>query len=304
MLRNTIIADEGMKLIVPDYKSIEDRTRPWLAGDQKKIEEYKKIDQGIGHDMYKVTYARTFGIEVEEVTKYQRSLGKILALAFGYQGGVGAFIKFATSYNLNLQEIVDIIEIPEPYYSQAEEWYYKSGSDLDCETFIAIDGIKRMWREDNPATVQYWYDVENAAKLALQGYRSRVGVCTFDSKKNWLRIKLPSGRYISYAKAKLYDNQIMYWHKDKMVDTYGGKLVENITQAVARDVLTYGMFQAEKYGYKLILTVHDELVAEVPNTKEYTLEQLCKYVSTLPDWAYGLPMPADGFEGYRYKKDD
>ena len=304
MLRNTIIADEGKKLIVPDYKSIEDRTRPWLAGDYKKINEYKKIDEGIGQDMYKCTYANTFGINPEDVTKYQRSLGKILALAFGYQGGVGAFIKFATSYNLNLQEIADKIEIPEPLYSQAEEWYYKSESDMDIDIFIAIDGIKRLWRENNPVTVQYWYDIENAAKSALKGYNSYVGNCIFDTKKNWLRIKLPSGRYICYAKSQLIDNKICYWHKDKMVDTYGGKLVENITQAVARDVLTYGMFQAEKHGYKLILTVHDELVAETPDTPEYTLEKLCKIVSILPDWAYGLPMPADGFEGYRYKKDD
>lgn len=304
MLRNTIVSDKGKKLIVPDYKSIEDRTRPWLARDFKKVDEYKKIDKGIGQDMYKRTYASTFGIDPEDVTKYQRSLGKILALSFGYAGGVGAFVRFATDYNLNLQEIVDKIEIPEHLYYQAENWYYKSGSDMDIDIFIAIDGIKRLWRESNPATVQYWYDVENAAKSALNGFSSHVGACKFDAKKSWLRIKLPSGRYLSYAKCKLVDNQIEYWHKDKMVPTYGGKLVENITQAVARDVLTYGMFQAEKYGYKLILTVHDELVAETPDTPKYTLEKLCKIVSILPDWAYGLPMPADGFEGYRYKKDD
>jgi DNA polymerase len=131
----------------------------------------------------------------------------------------------------------------------------------------------------------------------------------FDMKDGWLRIKLPSGRYLSYPNATIEDGRItfdgtnQYTRKWERVETYGGKLVENIVQAVARDVFMTGMVGAEKLGYEVCIRVHDELITEVPDTDEYSVGQLAGAMSTNPSWAVGLPLAAAGFETYRYKKD-
>jgi DNA polymerase len=128
-------------------------------------------------------------------------------------------------------------------------------------------------------------------------------------KDGWLRIRLPSGRYLSYPKAEIDDGRItfdgtnQFTRKWERVETYGGKLVENIVQAVARDVFMTGMVGAEKLDYGVCIRVHDELITEVPDTADYSVEQLAWVMSTNPSWAVGLPLAAAGFETYRYKKD-
>ena len=310
MLRGAIISAKGKKLVVPDYASIEGRVLMWLAQEKEALKKYINFDKGIGFDAYVNTYADTFKINPKDVTKDQRQIGKPLSLAFGYQGGVGAFLTFAKSYNINVQKVASMVSLPPDIIEQAEWLYHKlkewgKPAPLDIHTFTAIDGMKRLWRNDHPHVVQYWKDVEEAAKNAILGYPSYVNNCYFDMKKRWLRIRLPSGRYLQYPNAKVIDDKIQYWHYKYGVDhTYGGPLVENITQAGARDILVFGIFEAEKYGYELVFTVHDELVTEVPDTKEYSLQHLLTILNLLPDWAYGLPLPADGFEGCRYKKED
>jgi DNA polymerase len=125
----------------------------------------------------------------------------------------------------------------------------------------------------------------------------------------WLRIKLPSGRYLCYPNAGIsegsivYDGVNQYTKKWEVIETYGGKLVENVVQAVARDVLASGMFKAEEAGYAVCLHVHDELITETPDDPAYNPDGLAALMSAIPSWSMGLPLAAAGFETHRYKKD-
>jgi len=314
MVRGLIIAPEGKKLVVSDYSSIEGRVLAWLAGEQKVLKAYEDVDKGIGYDMYKLTYAKVFGVTPESVTSEQRQIGKPINLAFGYAGGFGAFDKFAKSYNMNLDDIASKITLPGNIYAQAEKYYnylLETKPPEYCKnTFIMIDGIKRLWRDANPNITQLWSDVQNAVISAVNGHKAIAGMCIFDKKKSWLRIRLPSGRYLCYPNIKHRDRNLYYFGKREKskgygeISSYGGKFVENITQAVARDLLAFGMFNATKYGYEIILHVHDEIVAETPDTQRFTHEKLSRYMSILPKWAKGLPLSAAGFEAYRYRKED
>ena len=175
--------------------------------------------------------------------------------------------------------------------------------------FIACDGIKRLWRNQNQNIVNLWYELENSFwaaannKLAASGTYYRV-----DRQKSWVRIQLPSGRYMCYPGARVEEGTLKYLGMNQytrkwcLLNTYGGKLAENVTQAVSRDILANGMVMAENAGYEVILTVHDEILTEVPDTDDYTVNELCKLMCQLPAWATGLPMAAEGFEAMRYRK--
>jgi len=314
-IRGLIIPSKGNKLVVSDYSSIEGRVLAWLAGEEWKIKAYEKIDKGEGFDMYELTYANTFNVNPSTVTKEQRSLGKILELALGYQGGAGAFAKFAKNFNIDLQDIVTQVDIPARVMSEAENFFgfaVKNNmvGDLTYEEFTTCDSIKRIWREKNSNIVQMWSDLHNTVKLSIQCRQNNIaGYCTINHENNYLRIKLPSGRYLCYPLVCIDEKQnIRYFGKDQysrkwaMLYTYGGKLAENITQAVARDILVYGMFNAEKKGYKIVLTVHDELITDVPDKIDFSHEDLSRCISVLPKWTHGLPLSAEGFECYRYQK--
>jgi DNA polymerase len=159
--------------------------------------------------------------------------------------------------------------------------------------------------------VKLWHGVERAAKEAIRNPDERTfyGELEFDMKDGWLRVKLPSDRYLSYPKAEIDDGRItfdgtnQYTRKWERVETYGGKLVENIVQAVARDVFMTGMVGAEKHGYEVCIRVHDELITEVPDTDGYTVAELSSIMATKPSWAVGLPLAAAGYETLRYRKD-
>ncbi|MDR5611407.1 MAG: DNA polymerase I, partial [Arsenophonus sp.] len=127
--------------------------------------------------------------------------------------------------------------------------------------------------------------------------------------KGWLRICLPSGRSLCYPSARIENGQITYMgtnpysRKWERLKTYGGKITENICQAAARDVLAYSMPRIEKAGYAIVLTVHDEIISEAPDTPQFSAEGLSKLLSLNPDWAFNLPLSAAGFETYRYRKE-
>lgn len=173
------------------------------------------------------------------------------------------------------------------------------------------DAVKRMWRQANPAIVTFWSDLEDCDRASIysEGGRYPAGhFCEFDKKGSWIRIRLPSGRYLCYAGAKIIDNEIRYLglntytRKWGTLSTYGGKLAENVTQAVSRDVLANGALLCEALGYHIVLSIHDELLTEVLDTNKFTHEELSKIISTVPPWAIGLPLAAEGFESYRYRK--
>ncbi len=286
-VRGCLIAPAGRKLVIADLSNIEGRVLAWLAGEDWKIEAFYDFDRGVGHDLYVVAYAKGFNVDPEEVVENKktgdgsmRQYGKTMELACGYQGGVGAFRTMG-------------------------------GPAVEAMTDEEIQPLVSAWRKAHPNVVQLWYGVERAAKAAIRNPDEITfyDKLQFDMKDDWLRIKLPSGRYLSYRNAKVEGGRItfeginQFTKKWERIDTYGGKLVENIVQAVARDVFMTGMVGAEEHGYEVCIRVHDELITETPDTPEYSVAQLASIMATNPSWAVGLPLAAAGFETHRYKKD-
>jgi DNA polymerase len=175
-----------------------------------------------------------------------------------------------------------------------------------------INDLVAAWRKAHPRTKAFWYDCERAAKDAIRTPNKTfvAGKLKFRFDGSWLRMMLPSGRYLCYPNAGLneagslyYEGINQYTRKWERLDTYGGKLVENATQAAARDVLAYGMRKAEEAGYSIVLHVHDELITEVPDDPAFTHEGLAAIMAHGPQWSVGLPLAAAGYETTRYRKD-
>lgn len=322
-IRGAIIAPPGKKLVVADLSNIEGRVLAWLAGEQWKLEAFAAYDRGEGPDLYKVTAGRILGKPADQVTKLERQqVGKVAELALGYEGGVGAFITFATAYAIDLdqlagiaRETLDASVIDES--ARAWDWTRQQKRNtfgLSEETWIGIDGIKRAWRQAHPATTALWRDLADAARDALREPGQIFGCgrhLRVVRTAGWLRVILPSERSLCYPAPAMDDagklsymgvNQ--YSRRWERLSTYGGKLVENATQAVARDVLAAGMQLAETAGFKICLSVHDELITEAVDDAEFQVSTLAAAMSTNPSWSLGLPLSAAGFEAYRYKKGD
>ena len=264
------------------------RVLAWLSDEDWKIKAFRDFDEGIGHDIYVLTYARSFRIKPEVVIANKktgdggmRQLGKIMELALGFGGSKGAFAVMAAVYGVDLPE------------SQ-------------------VVRLVKAWRAAHPKIVAFWYGIEQAAKDV---YRERCAVAVvndirLDMVRGWLRIRLPSGRYLSYRNFGVdeegdlrYDGVNQYTRKWEALNIYGGKFAENITQAVARDILAYGMKRAEEKGFEICLHVHDELITEVPIDSDLTADVLSQRMSVNPSWSLGLPLAAAGYEAMRYRKE-
>ncbi|WP_242425317.1 DNA polymerase [Xenorhabdus bovienii] len=317
-VRGVIIAPAGKKLVVSDLSNIEGRMLAWLAGELWKLQAFRDNDAGIGADLYKLAYARAFNIEPDEVTKDQRQIGKVMELGLGYGGGVAAFVTFALTYGLDLDELATaaLPSIPANVQREAMSWYKKSVEQnqtygLSEKVFITCDSLKRMWRNAHTATVPFWYELEEAVKRAINSPNTTIPCRKLRVRRDgaWLRVVLPSGRAVCYPSPRLDGGQISYMgtnpysRKWQRLKTYGGKLVENVTQAAARDVLAGNMPLIEEAGYAIVLTVHDEVLTEAPDTPNYSHEHLSTLLATNPDWALDLPLNAGGFESYRYRKE-
>ena len=287
-VRGALVASRGKKLSIADLSNIEGRVLAWLADEQWKIEAFKLYDRGEGPDLYKVTAGRILDKDPFDVVKLERqNQGKVPELAGGFGGGLGA--------------------------------YRKMGGDVfNAMDDDAIMEIVQAWRKAHPATKKLWYDVEGAVRSAVrapdESFEVR-GLLRIDSAKgpdsvDYVRIRLPSGRYLCYRNMHIddggklvYEGINQYTRKWELLETYYGKLVENIVQAVARDVFMTGMRKAEEAGYSVVLRVHDELVCEVPDEPAFTHEALADMMSDNPSWSIGLPLSAAGFEAYRYRKE-
>ncbi|MDP3939790.1 MAG: DNA polymerase [Deltaproteobacteria bacterium] len=292
-LRGMLTAGPGKHLIAGDFANIEGRGIAWLAGEQWKLNAFQAHDNGVGSGIYELAYGRAFGVDPAEVTSEQRQVGKVMELALGYQGGVGAFQMMAKGYN---------VAVPD---AQAEEF-------------------KLRWREVHPAVVNYWYALEAAAIDAVlhPGVVTTAGPAEcevkFRVKGSFLWCKLPSGRNLCYPYPKMkpretpwgeMKDQIHYMTVDgqsnKWVEThtYGGKLSENITQAISRDILAHAMNELEKRHYDIVLHVHDEVVVEVPeDAKPSTMENVARIMELVPEWAFGFPIKVKAWRGVRYRK--
>ena len=280
-MRGALMAAEDKKLIASDLSNIEGRVLAWLAGEQWKLDAFAR-----GDDLYILGYSASFGVPVAEVEADEaaggvmRLIGKIQELALGFQGAVGAFSKMAAVYGLDLPEkrVLEIV---------------------------------RAWRKANAKIVQFWADLEDAAVKATlsPGRRIECGRLVFQRDGAWLRMRLPSGRVVCYPSPQVSDEGKLsymginqYTRKWERIRTYGGKIGENATQATARDVVADRMAEADARGYKVLLSVHDELVTETQDSGQWNHKTLSAILSANPPWADGLPLAAEGWEAQRYRK--
>ena len=282
-LRGLLQAAPGHDLMTLDFTSIEARVLAWLAGDEKVLNVFR--GDGL---VYELAASGIYNVPMAEVTKQQRLIGKISTLALGYGGGKVAFKNMAKNYGVSIAE------------SKAEE-------------------IKVAWRKDNPKTVQYWTDLETAAIDAVQkpGRKFSVGKVIFMKAGSFLWCRLPSGRSLCYPYPVIKDKETpwgemrpalhfkgvdsMSGYKWTELDTYGGKLAENITQAVARDILAEAVVRVHKTEMPIVMHVHDEIVVEVPEGTG-DLKMFEMIMTESPNWAYGLPIAGEGWIGKRYRK--
>jgi DNA polymerase len=276
-LRGMIVASPGNRLICADFSSIEARVLAWMADHGRVVMSF--VD---GKDIYRTTAAEMYSTPYSEITDEQRFLGKVATLALGYQGGVRAFTKMAEAY----------------------------GAFIDQELALRI---RDYWREANKPIVNLWAEFERSAKRSLwtDGLeKTKVG--PFKVHKSELLFRLPSDRVLVWQNPRLEINekgweQLRYDGTDPRTrkwttrDTYGGDLVQSVTQAIARDLLAEAVLRLEKAGYPVVMHIHDEIIADVPKGFG-SLKEFIKIMCELPTWAKGLPMKADGFETQRYKK--
>lgn len=317
-LRGCIMAPAGKKLVVSDLSNIEGRKLAWLAGEAWKLDAYRRYDEGTGPDLYKLAYARAFNISHEDVTKYQRQIGKVMELGLGFGGGVAAFLTFALVYGLDLEELATaaLPNIPRDVQREAKSWYdesvkRKATYGLTERVFIACDSLKRLWRRAHPETCDFWFQLERTVRAAIATPKKTLycGYMKVRRDGAWLRIQLPSGRALCYPSPSIEKGNITYMginsysRKWQRLKTYGGKLVENVTQAAARDVLAGNMPLIENAGYSIVLTVHDEVICEAPDSDNYTDAALSSLLSTNPTWAPDIPLNAGGFEALHYRKE-
>ncbi len=280
LIRTAFVAEEGSRFIVADFSAIEARVLAWLADEKWRINVFAN-----GGDIYCASASSMFHVPVEKhgVNKELRAKGKVAELACGYGGGVGA-LKAMGADKMGL-------------------------SDADME------GIIKKWRKANPKINNLWYAVENCATYAVRNKTfktCRKGV-TFECVDDYLFVYLPSGRKISYFKPKLvkdsngretltYEGTTQTNNGWAVQRTWGGKIVENIVQAIARDCLATAMLNLNHFGYKIVMHVHDEVILEVPEG-EGSLEHVLKIMSHSSKWASDLKLNAEGYETAYYKKD-
>jgi len=318
-IRGCIVAPPGKKLCIADLSNIEGRSLAWLAGEDWKLKAFADFDAGVGEDLYKVAYGRSFNIDPKDAVGQKRQIGKVMELGLGYEGGVAAFLTFAAVYQMDLDELADAVHRTASKDALARaygmwEWAQRKRRTLGLSSsvYVACEVLKHAWREAHPATTSLWHDVGDTVRQAIRnpGVRFTVRSLVIQRDGAWLRIRLPSGRVLCYLHPQVEDgDQITYMgvnqytRKWARIKTYGGKLVENITQAFARDVLAYNMDTIERAGYEIVLSVHDELLTETPDVEDYSHQELAVLMSCAPHWALGLPLAAAGFETTRYRKD-
>jgi len=275
LIRTAFIPKPGMKFIVCDYSAIEMRLAAFYAGEQWVIDTFAR-----GGDIYCETASQMFGVPVEKhgINGHLRQRGKQASLSCSYGGSTGALIAMGAVKNgMKEEELQPLVD---------------------------------AWRTANPNIVQFWYDLDKAAKKVIKEKTSvKTHGLTFFYKSGFMFIELPSKRRLAYAKPKIGENRfgsesITYMgigttKKWERLETFGGKLVENCIQAIARDILCYAMKTLSHCS--VVASVHDELIIECP--KDMTVEYISEKMSEVPSWAEGLILRADGYECDFYKKD-
>jgi DNA polymerase len=320
-LRGMFVAGKGRKLVISDYANIEGRYMAWVAGEDWKLKAFADFDAGVGPDLYKVAYGRAFNIDPAAIgdNDFRRQIGKVMELALQYYGGVGAFCAMVDTYGIDLDALADAAwpTIPPGILARAREAYARAIKrrrtyGLSERVYLVCQSLVLLWRDAHPAIVQFWKELDYAFKSAVraEGLKFQAGRCEIDRWKNWVRIRLPSGRYLCYpgSRIDLSDNQLRfmgvspYTKQWCRIGTYNGKLAENICQAGCADMMMDGVLAAETAGYNPVLTVHDEALTEPPDDTAHNAVHLSEVLVSASAWAVGMPIAAKGFETKRYRK--
>lgn len=287
LIRTAFIPSEGNHFVVSDFSAIEARVIAWLAGEEWRMEVFKTHGK-----IYEASASQMFGVPINTIAKgeenyHLRAKGKVAELALGYQGSVGALTAMgAADMGLTDEEMKDIVD---------------------------------RWRKSSKRIVELWYALENASVEVIESGKSQTVKCVTLAREfdliygqDFLTITLPSGRKLFYPKPHLKENQFgqMQMHymginqtskKWEVIPTYGGKLTENIVQAIARDCLTETLLRIKNKGWPIVFHVHDEVILDVPKSVE--LEEVIKTMTEEISWAKGLILNAAGFTGSYYMKD-
>ena len=288
LIRTSFVAAPGNKLVDADFSSIEARIISWLAQESWRLEVFRTHGK-----IYEASASQMFGVPIDKIKKGNpeyalRQRGKVAELALGYQGSTGALVTMgALKMGIPEEDLPDIVS---------------------------------RWREANQRIVELWYKVENAAVSTIktgrqEGVNNLIFSREFDlaNDLDFMTITLPSGRKLYYAHPELGVNQ---WDRPSInylgvnqttkqwtrLETYGGKLVENIVQAIARDCLAVAIERLEATGFPVVFHVHDEVVIDCPESQA-NLDKVVELMTTPIPWALGLPLNADGWVGDFFKKD-
>lgn len=291
LIRTAFIAPLGSMLSVADFSAIEARVIAWLASEEWRLDVFSTHGR-----IYEASAASMFNVDIKEITKGStlRQKGKIAELALGYQGGIGALKQMgADRMGLSDSELQDIV---------------------------------KRWRRSSPAIVKLWQSLETGAKRAIRQRGTRFSICagkiTFQADRRFLTIQLPSKRKLYYQEPRIVKKTVTRRGKDPFtadsitymgldqdtkkwgrIDTYGGKLAENVTQAIARDLLAVSLLRLDREGFDLTMHVHDECVAEVVDNPHEELKKMCDIMKKPPVWAKDLPLDAEGYVTPFYRKD-
>lgn len=290
LIRTAFVAPESKVLIDADFSAIEARVISWLAGEEWRLEVFRTHGK-----IYEASASQMFGVPIEKIKKgnpeYElRQRGKVAELALGYQGGVGAMRQM------------------------------DAGHQLDSLSDDEVKDIVNRWRETNRRIRDLWYKMDAAAvQVITEG--GNVGVNSvivsreydYTYKKDYMTIALPSGRKLYYNSPQIGENRwgspsISYMGMEQTkkkwtrIETYGGKLVENVVQAIARDCLALSIERLKAAGYNVIFHIHDEVVIECDEDKA-SLEEVTRIMSEPIPWAPELPLNAEGWVGKFFKKD-
>ena len=334
-LRGIMTAAPGHELMAGDYKNIEARLTAWMSNNEAKLDQFRAQDahpDDKHYEVYTLAAASIYNKDVADISKDERQAGKTAELALGFGGGVDALLGMARNYHVDIaaawQGLWDRATMDEREHvgDRYAETLAKGNTTLPRQTWEAAQLIVRAWRRANKPTVATWDAVHSAAWHALEdGGEHRAGRIVFKRNGGFLWMILPSGRMLAYPTPAI-ENREVPWsdkrlpvldreHKDMLTvlafeagkklryPFYPGITFQHSVQATARDILAHGMMNAEAAGYHIVMTVHDEVIAEIPAmSRDHDIGRFLSILCDLPGWAGDLPLLADGWRGHRYRK--
>lgn len=356
-LRAMFIAQPGTRFVGGDLANIEGRVAAWITGETWKVEAFRAYDEKRGPDLYRVAYARSFGVaDPATVQGAKRQVGKVTELSLQYQGSIGAWIKMAANYGVTPSQVVPVVReaVGAARWQDLTERRYPIAQDkhgLPAGEWAAIKAIVTGWRDAHPNLVQGWWDIQDAAIEAVANPGAVVpvldGKVRYLCARGFLWCSLPSGRTLAYFNPRVVASDASYiempeggrflveklregeiaemlaaggqlhrvsrrrvdyegYEGEKRrwatMNLYGGMQFNHIVQGTARDIMVDGMLEADKRGYPIVLTVHDELLTECAEGFG-SAEELENIMAAVPTWVVGdLPLAAKAWEDARYAK--